>query len=86
MQGVKETAVLPPALQVDPGTLSAEEQNARGIKPLASNLAEALSAFNADTGAQRGGPTYSVHRLYNLWRMHWSTCCNSTMTGIDVTF
>ncbi|CAL8471645.1 g11187 [Coccomyxa elongata] len=47
--GVKEKAVLPPALQVDPGTLSAEERNARGIRPLASNLAEALTAFNADT-------------------------------------
>lgn len=52
MQGIRDKAVLPPALQVDPGTLSAEEQSTRGIKPLASNLAEALSGFHADTGAQ----------------------------------
>lgn len=55
---MKEKAILPPALQVDPGTLSCEEQSERGVKPLAASLSEALSFFNADTGEDT---TKSVH-------------------------
>ncbi|KAK9918078.1 hypothetical protein WJX75_001014 [Coccomyxa subellipsoidea] len=49
LQGVNEKAILPPALQIDPGTLSTEERSTRGIKSLAANLAEALAGFSADT-------------------------------------
>lgn len=59
MQGVKEKAILPPALQIDPGTLSAEEWSTQGIKPLAANLAGALAGFSADTGESTIVPTLS---------------------------
>ena len=34
-RGQETAGELPPALQVDAGTLSAEEQSAQGIKPIA---------------------------------------------------
>lgn len=49
-QGIKEGAVLPQALQVDPGTLSDAQRKQQGIRDLPRSLEAALASLEVDSG------------------------------------
>ena len=48
--GVQQGLRLPPAVALDPGTLSEQQRQVAGIQRLPATLGEALEAFQLDTG------------------------------------
>jgi glutamine synthetase len=50
LQGLAASLSLPPALQLDPGSLSEAQRSAAGIRAMPATLGEALAAYEADTG------------------------------------
>ena len=90
VQGIKEGRSLPPALSVDPGTLSGKQLSQAGVKPLPASLGEALECLAKDTGtANVSGPSDPhacrdlQHTLHGLWRApSCAACCPTcTLTG-----